>query len=935
MKKSEELIMSGQNGSVGPPTSVRSHSPCEGRRWHFGWCEFIEISRQLLVHGAPVKIEAKPADVLVQLLERPRDVLTKDELIGAAWSNTQEGASDNSLTTAIRKLRLAFGGKREEIILNVPNLGYRMAVPVAEVLDASPSPLELQLSVGDGIPFRPNWIAKAPLDSCKPATVWLAEHIKTHEVRVFKFAVDGVRLRALQREVTLARLLRESLPNMSNFVRILDWELEDAPYFIESEYGGVNLLAFAETDDFKEMSLDQRVSLVADLAETVAAAQSLGILHNDLKPANVLVLKSQESGHGTDVWQVKVADFGVASLNEPERLRQFDITAHGFQDGEQSRGAVGTGMYRAPETNNENNSGLRPTMPADVYALGVILYQVAIGDFLQPPSPGWESRVADPLLRRDIAKAAHVDPDARMETAAELSKLLRSIETRRTEEAQKQATLAKEERDEKALERERLLRPWIVLAILTLAAGLCASLWFAYRAEQSRDAARRDAARAQKMEAFTESLLSEGDAGLPKNGLTVESLLDRGVREARALENDPQQQAEMFLILGKVYESLGLFHQSDALLQTSLKEQTQVFGSNSAQVAGTLVALSSLRDDQGLEDESLMLAKRAYAIDVRLLAINDPQTMRAQVREASTLIDLGRYREAVPMLQQALLKNAGRPELLADRSEALNDLGLANLYLGHVIDALRLNDESMAIDRQRLGARHPDVGAGLITRSQLESILGQSAKAEEDGRAALAIYRDWFPLGHMEIASAETTLGDALVQQGKAQEALPLLQDAWKTDQTLFLNDANEKSAHTLAALGGAERALDQKESALIYYQRAAAQYRSLFPNKDYRLGSMLFNEGKLYVELHRLPEAHRALEEAVLIEADRLPANDKRLLDSRLLLGQVLVAEHRPSEAEPILKQVYKDASAGVSLQPESTSSRVALEQIEGTSKH
>ncbi len=470
----------------------------EGRRWQFGWCEFVEIRRQLLVHGEPVKIEAKPADVLVQLLEHPTTALTKDELIGAVWSNAPNGASDQSLTTAVRKLRQAFGGEREDLILSVSGIGYRMAVPVTEIMADEPAPAPFKLLPGDAIPLRPHWKAVRPLANGRPDTVWLGEHVKTREVRVFKFAVDGVRLRTLQREVTLSRLLQKSLTDTRGFVRVIDWELEESPFFIESEYGGLNLLEWSQTEHFQRLPLDGRVALAAELAESVAASHLLGILHNDLKPTNVLVAdSSQDSATAVDLdanktlpasaWRLKVADFGVASLTGPERLRQMEITQLGFPSdtayAANGNTPVGSAMYCAPET----LTGATPSVLTDVYALGVMLYQIACGDFLEPPSPGWERRIDDPILREDIAKAANIDPDARISSAAELVKRLRSLASRRAEKQELERALAASHHAQQALAEARLRRPWVILAMVALCLGLGASLWFAQRAAHARD----------------------------------------------------------------------------------------------------------------------------------------------------------------------------------------------------------------------------------------------------------------------------------------------------------------------------------------------------------------------------------------------------------------------------------------------------------------
>jgi eukaryotic-like serine/threonine-protein kinase len=908
-----------------------------GRRWKFGDCEFIEIRRELLVREEPVKLESKPLDVLQHLLEHPAQVLTKDELIGAAWATS---TTDQSLTTAISKLRKAFGGLRDSIILSVSGVGYRMAVPVScEVGDDLPPPL-LRLQAGDPVPGRPNWKVMKSLAANGPHRVWLAEHAKTREARVFKFATDGVRLRALQREVTLSRLLRQALGDSASFVRILDWDFEREPFFIESEYAGLNLFEWSETEHFANMPLPDRIALAAEIVETVAAAHALGILHNDLKPANVLVVSTaSDSGTGAgqpNPWQVKVVDFGVASVSDPQRLVELQITHYGsFEDNiEGQSGAttpVGTAMYRAPEL----LAGATPSIQGDVYALGVMLYQIVCGDFLETPSVGWEARIADLVLRQDISDAANIDPARRIASASELAARLRSIEIRRAELARREADSVIAERARRQMENTRLRRPWLIFAAAALVTGLCASLWFAQRAEHARRAAEADAAHARRVEQFTRSLFTAGDDGVASKDMTVEMLLARGVKRARFLTNDPPEQAELLQTLGTVYGAMGYFDTADNLLQSALKEQERIAGTNSPEFAKVLLTLSVLRDGQGREKDALELAQRAYDIDAGALLPDDPQTLDAQVKIGTALNGLGDYKTAAQLVRTVVQKERGQPDRLADLSEAVGILSDAEIYLGNRADALLLDEEGAAIDRQRFGDKHPDIGSDLINLSQLECLSGNYTKAEADGREALAIYRGWFAPGHHEIASAETTLSDALIYSGKPQEAMPLLSDALDTQQAQFAGP-DERTAHTLLSLGHAEHILRHLYIALSYDHRAEAQYRSLFPEKDYRLASALYNEGKIYEDQGRMSQAEAVLREALSIDAARLPVTDKRLLDIRLLLGEILVAEHRPTAAQPLISQSYRDAAAcGAACIEERNRADKAVQALEEATHH
>jgi serine/threonine-protein kinase len=86
------------------------------------------------------------------------------------------------------------------------------------------------------LPGRANWIIKQRLGEGGFGEVWLTEHVKTGTRRVFKFCFQPDRLRGLKREVVLFRLLKEALGDRRDIARIIDFQFDNSPYFIESEY---------------------------------------------------------------------------------------------------------------------------------------------------------------------------------------------------------------------------------------------------------------------------------------------------------------------------------------------------------------------------------------------------------------------------------------------------------------------------------------------------------------------------------------------------------------------------------------------------------------------------------------------------------------------------------------------------------------------------
>src|SRR5439155_23011755 len=123
-------------------------------------------------------------------------------------------------------------------------------------------------------------------------------------------------------------------------------------------------------------------------------AHSAGVIYRDVKPSNILV--SQPSTINAQL-AVKLTDFGIGQVVSQEALA--GMTRMGFTQTMMSPGSTQTGthLYMAPEL----LAGQPASTRSDIYSLGVVLYQLLVGDFSHPPTMDWGKRINDSLLRED------------------------------------------------------------------------------------------------------------------------------------------------------------------------------------------------------------------------------------------------------------------------------------------------------------------------------------------------------------------------------------------------------------------------------------------------------------------------------------------------------------------------------------------------------
>src|SRR5690606_6404213 len=179
---------------------------------------------ELRVAGLPVEIEHKPLQVLALLLRHVGEVVTKEELFDTVWAGRV--TVDHVLATAIGKLRKALDAAGEGRIATVPRIGYRFDGPVERIAVGQRAASELERRAGRPVPGPEHFALARPRGRTVGSEVGRARQPRSREARGFKFGLGGERLTAIKGEATRMRVLRDTLGEREDFVRVLDWNFE-------------------------------------------------------------------------------------------------------------------------------------------------------------------------------------------------------------------------------------------------------------------------------------------------------------------------------------------------------------------------------------------------------------------------------------------------------------------------------------------------------------------------------------------------------------------------------------------------------------------------------------------------------------------------------------------------------------------------------------
>lgn len=775
--------------------------------------------------------------------------------------------------------------------------GSLLDQPLPKVADALLNPRIALLS--DFGPYR----IKKHLGEGGMGVVYLAEREDFGGLVAIKVMRDGLlsparRRRFAEEQRTLAQLEHPLI------ARIFDANtLSDGTPWFSMEY--VDGLPIADFCRARGSTLVERLNLFRLVCEAVEYAHSHAIIHRDLKPSNILVKRDGS---------VKLLDFGIAkqlvAVDEPAEQTLLRAMTLGYAAPEQIRGGpVGT--------------------QTDVYSLGVILYELLTGRLPfeisnrsqteaerailngEPESPSAVASKSATGLNSNKAAWAELDVLCLTGMHKDQDRRYRSVEALKRDVGHYLRGEPLEARPDTLSYRASKFvhRHRSALSLTAAATVLSASLvlFFTVRLARARTAALAEARRTDRIESFMLNLFDGGDkeAG-PADSLRAVTLLDRGVKNAETLKAEPAVQAELYQTLGNIYQRLGKFDQADPLLSTALERRKAIIGSDSRDVAESLVALGLLRVDQGRLAEAEQLVREGLALDRRHLPSNDPAIEKDTSALGRVLEERGDYDGAVKTLEETVRRQLAQTEASTELSQSISELATAHLYLGHLDLASSLYKQALDMDRILFGAAHPRVAEDLYSMGLVQHDLGRDREAEQNYRQALAIDQSWYGDDHPDTALIMAAVGQSMAYQERYDDAAPVLQQAIRLQEHIF-GKVHPQVAMGLSALGVLELRRGHLADAEKDFARAAEINRAVYDDRHYLVGVALMNLGEVYLAEKNNARAEQSYREALARLTEKLPPGHNSTAIAEVRLGHALVLQRKFTEAETHLRAGYE----------------------------
>ncbi|MCZ6836966.1 MAG: serine/threonine-protein kinase [Planctomycetota bacterium] len=626
------------------------------------------------------------------------------------------------------------------------------------------------------------------------------------------------------------------------------------PFFAMEYINGLPITEYAQK---QKLDRHQRLELMARVCDAVQYAHQKGVIHLDLKPANILVQDSTEdstsgiansgssvsSSNERAIGQPKVLDFGVARATNGD----LQITTLQTDTGQ----LIGTIPYMSPEQISGDLSEIDAR--SDVYTLGVLLYQMLAGKLPHELSKCSALEAARIVKEREPDMLGTLNPEYRGDIETIVAKAMEKVKERRYDSAAQLGTdLRRYLRDEpinarpasamyqlnKLARRNKPLVAGVLVAIVGLIGGTAFATYEAIVAYQQKhraelaeiDAkAERDSAIAARKEAL--DLRDEATKQRLRAELAeMDAMHDRDLaldaqREALALRDEANLEAEtaqqtlefltdIFKVAGpnrskgETVTARDILDNGASMISDELADQPLV-------QARLMTTMGKVYQNLAMFDEATPMIENSLAIRRAELGDEHPDVAQSINNLAWLTEQKGDFDQAESLYREALeLHRAHYGEKSEEVADRLNNLGHVLWRKGRYDEAETYLRQGLKVRLELLDENDPEIAISYSNLGMVLNATSRSEEAEQMQRKSLAIRLTHFGEVHPHVAISLNNVAVALFRQGKLEEALPFLREALAMRRQIFGDDHPEVAqglnnlASVLSRMGGYEAAV-------------------------------------------------------------------------------------------------------------------------------